>query len=195
MKNQKKTTFGVIIGNRGFFPDILARDGREEILRVLDAGGYGAVCLTPEQTKFGAVETLADAQRCAGLFKQHRDEIDGILVALPNFGDERGVANAIRMSGLEVPVLVQAFSDDPQKMLMGGRRDSFCGKISVTNNLWQYGIRFTLTRGHTVAPSSDSFRADLESFAGTCRVVNGLKQVRVGVIGARPAGFQHGAIQ
>ena len=189
MKNQKKTTFGVVIGNRGFFPDVLARDGREEILRVLESGGYGAVCLTPEQTKFGAVETLADAQRCGELFKQHRDEIDGIVVSLPNFGDERGVANAIRMSGLNVPVLVQASPDDPEKMLMGGRRDSFCGKISVTNNLWQYGIRFTLTERHTVSPSSDSFRADLNSFAATCRVVNGLDRVRVGVIGARPAAF------
>jgi L-fucose isomerase-like protein len=188
-KQNQKTTLGVIVGNRGFFPDILARDGRGEILRVLEAGGYGAVCLTPEDTKFGAVETLADAQRCADLFKRHGDEIDGVIVTLPNFGDERGVANAIRMSGLDVPVLVHAFPDDPGKMLMGGRRDSFCGKISVTNNLWQYGIRFSLTRQHTVSPSSDSFRADLDSFAGTCRIVKGLKNVRVGVIGARPAAF------
>jgi L-fucose isomerase-like protein len=187
-----KTTFGVIVGNRGFFPAILARDGREEILRVLDASGYCAICLTPDQTKFGAIETMADAQRCAELFKLHRDEIDGILVALPNFGDERGVANAIRMSGVDVPVLVQAFPDDPDKMLLGGRRDSFCGKISVTNNLWQYGIRFTLTRRHTVSPSSHSFRADLTSFAATCRVMNGLRRVRVGVIGARPAAFNTG---
>jgi L-fucose isomerase-like protein len=189
MNSQNKTTFGVIVGNRGFFPDILARDGRDEVLRVLESGGYGAVCLTPEETKFGAVETLADAQRCADLFKRHRDEIDGVIVTLPNFGDERGVANAIRMSGLEAPVLVHAFPDDPGKMLMGGRRDSFCGKISVTNNLWQYGIQFSLTSLHTVSPSSASFRADLDSFAGTCRVVNGLKNVRVGVIGARPAAF------
>jgi L-fucose isomerase-like protein len=54
----KPTTFGVIIGNRGFFPDILARDGREEILRVLEKEGYGSVCLTPQDTKFGSVETL-----------------------------------------------------------------------------------------------------------------------------------------
>ncbi|HEV8147258.1 MAG TPA: fucose isomerase, partial [Bryobacteraceae bacterium] len=103
-----KTTFGVIIGNRGFFPDVLARDGREEILRVLAAQGYGAVCLTPEQTKFGSVESLGDARACADLFKQHRDEIDGVLVALPNFGDERAIANTLRFAGLDVPVLLQA---------------------------------------------------------------------------------------
>jgi L-fucose isomerase-like protein len=183
------TTFGVIIGNRGFFPDILARDGREEILRVLEQEGYKAICLTPEDTKYGSVETLQDARKCADLFQKHREEIDGILVSLPNFGDERGVANSIRMSGLEVPVLIQAFPDEPNKMLMGGRRDSFCGKISACNNLWQYGIRFTLTTQHTVAPTATLFRSDLKAFAATCRVVQGLGHLRVGVLGARPAAF------
>jgi L-fucose isomerase-like protein len=183
------TTLGVIVGNRGFFPDVLARDGREEVLRILQAEGYKTVCLTPQETKHGAVETLQEARRCAELFQKHRDEIDGILVTLPNFGDERGVANSLRMAGLEVPVLVQAYPDEPHKMLMGGRRDSFCGKISVCNNLWQYGIRCTLTAQHTVAPASDSFKADLSAFAATCRVVRGLKNLRVGVLGARPAAF------
>lgn len=185
----KPTTFGVIIGNRGFFPAVLARDGREQTLRVLEQEGYKTTCLTPDDTKFGSVETLQDARKCADLFKKHAGEIDGIIVSLPNFGDERGVANSIRISGLDVPVLVQAYPDEPEKMLMGGRRDSFCGKISVCNNLWQYGIRFTLTSQHTVAPEAESFRSDLKAFAATCRVVKGLKSVRVGALGARPAAF------
>ena len=183
------TTFGVIIGNRGFFPAVLARDGREEVLRVLEKEGYGSVCLTPEDTKFGAVETLQEARKCADLFRQHRDEIDGVLVSLPNFGDERAVANSIRMSGLDVPVLVQAYPDEPEKMLMGGRRDSFCGKMSACNNLWQYGIKYTLTSLHTEAPTSDVFHSDLKAFAATCRIVKGLKNLRVGVLGARPTNF------
>jgi len=183
------TTLGVIIGNRGFFPAVLARDGREEILRVLKEEGYGTIALTPEDTKFGAVETLLEARKCGDLFRAHRDEIDGILVSLPNFGDERGVANTLRFSGLDVPVLVHAFPDEPEKMLMGGRRDSFCGKISVCNNLWQYGIKNTLTALHTVSPKSESFKSDLRAFAATCRIVKGLKNVRVGVVGARPAAF------
>ena len=185
----KSATFGVIIGNRGFFPDILARDGREEILRVVEKEGYGSVCLTPQDTKFGSVETLQDANKCADLFRQHRGEIDGVLVCLPNFGDERGVANALRAAGLDVPILVQAFPDEPHKMLLATRRDSFCGKISVCNNLWQYGIKYTLTSQHTQAPSSPAFLADLKSFAATCRIVKGLKNLRVGVLGARPAAF------
>ena len=169
------TTLGVIVGNRGFFPAILARDGREEILRTLEQQSYKSICLTPEQTKYGSVETLQDARKCAELFKQHREEIDGILVTLPNFGDERGVANAIRMSGLKVPVLVHAFPDEPGKMLVSSRRDSFCGKMSVCNNLWQYGIRYTLTSVHTEAPSSPVFADDLKAFAATCRIVKGLR--------------------
>jgi L-fucose isomerase-like protein len=183
------TTFGVLVGNRGFFPAELARQGREQFLSVLEEEGYKTVCLTPEQTNFGVVETLQDARACADLFKKHRDQIDGIVVTLPNFGDEKAVANTIRMSGLEVPVLVHAFPDQPGRMLMGGRRDSFCGKISACNNLWQYGIRFTLTQQHTVAPEADGFKEDLRSFAATCRIVKGLHNVRVGVIGARPAAF------
>jgi L-fucose isomerase-like protein len=183
------TTFGVIIGNRGFFPDVLARDGREEMLQVLQQAGYQTVCLTPQDTKHGSVETLQDARKCADLFRQHREEIDGVIVSLPNFGDERGVANSLRMAGLDVPVLVQAFPDEPEKMLMGGRRDSFCGKISVCNNLWQYGIHYTLTSQHTSSPKSDLFGRDLKAFAATCRILKGLKNARVGVLGARPAAF------
>jgi len=185
----KPATFGVIIGNRGFFPDILARDGREEILKVLEEEGYGSICLTPQDTKFGSVETLQDAYKCADLFKQHKGEIDGVLVILPNFGDERGVANSLRAAGLDVPVLVQAYPDEAGKMLIAHRRDSFCGKISVCNNLWQYGIKYTLTTRHTMAPASADFLADLKAFAATCRIVKGLKNLRVGVLGARPTAF------
>jgi L-fucose isomerase-like protein len=183
------TTFGVIVGNRGFFPAVLARDGRQEVLRLLESEGYKAICATPDDTKYGAIETLAEARKCAELFKQHRDEIDGVLVTLPNFGDERAVANTLRFAGLDVPVLVHAFPDAADRMLMGSRRDSFCGKMSVCNNLWQYGIKFSLTSRHTQAPSSPDFKADLKSFAATCRIVKGLRNTRVGVIGARPAAF------
>jgi L-fucose isomerase-like protein len=183
------TTLGVIIASRRFFPDILARDGREEVLRTLEQQGFKSICLTPQETRHGSVETLQDARQCADLFKQHHDQIDGILVSLPNFGDERAVANSIRMSGLDVPVLIQAFPDEPHKMMPGMRRDSFCGKISVCNNLWQYGIRFTLTSRHTETPSTPAFEGDLKAFAATCRIVKGLKNLRVGVIGARPAAF------
>ena len=184
-----KPTLGLIVGNRGFFPDHLCETGRQTVLKVLAEEGINIIALTPEDTPFGSVESLTDAEKCAALFKEHRDEIDGVLVTLPNFGDERGVANALRMSGLDVPVLVHAFPDEADKMTVADRRDSFCGKMSVCNNLKQYGIPFTLTTLHTVTPDSESFRQDLRQFVGTCRVVRGLRGAKVGMMGARPAAF------
>ncbi len=171
----KKPVLGVIVGNRGFFPGHLCETGRKLILKILDEEGIQAIALTPEDTKYGSVESLSDAQKCADLFKLHRDEIDGILVTLPNFGDERAVANTLRWANLDVPVLVHAFPDDPEKMAVIDRRDSFCGKMSVCNNLVQYGIQFSLTSLHTEDPDSDLFREDLSRFVGICRVVRGLR--------------------
>jgi len=182
-------TLGVIVGNRAFFPDHLCDTGRRDILGALERAGLGAVILPTDATKFGAVETMADARKCAELFQTNAGRIDGILVTLPNFGDERAVANTIRWSGLRVPVLVQAFGDDPAVMTVKDRRDSFCGKMSVCNNLHQYGIPFTLTRRHTDNPDRPTFRQDMEDFAVTCRVVRGLKHLRIGALGARPAAF------
>jgi len=64
MAAQKAVTFGVIVGNRGFFPDHLAKTGREEIIAVLQAAGAKVVVLSPEESKHGAVETYAESQRC-----------------------------------------------------------------------------------------------------------------------------------
>lgn len=189
MAAQRKVTFGVIVGNRGFFPDELARTGREEIVAVLEAAGANVVVLSPADSKFGAVETYAEAQRCAELFKKHADEIDGVIVTLPNFGDERGIADAIRLSGLKVPVLVQATPDRAESMTIAVRRDSFCGKMSACNNLMQYKIPYTLTTLHTESLTSPEFTADLEWFTQVCRIVKGLKNLRIGAIGARPAAF------
>lgn len=186
----EKKALGVIIGNRGFFPDHLANESREEVLHVLGEEGIEVVALSPQDTKFGSVETWEDAKQCAELFKKHRDRIGGILVSLPNFGDERGVADTIRMAGLDVPVLIQAYPDELDRMDLENRRDSFCGKISVCNNLSQYGIPYSLTTLHTISPSSEGFRQDLRDFAAMCRVVNGLRNARIGAIGARPAAFK-----
>ena len=185
-----KVTFGVIVGNRGFFPDILAKEGRKDILEVLKTNGYGAVALPMTETKYGAVETFEDADKCAELFISKAKEIAGIIVTLPNFGEERGIIEAIKRSGLDVPILVQAEQDVAGQMKIDRRRDSFCGKISICNNLRQAGMAFSLTRAHTVSVTSPEFKEDLDRFAAVCRIVRGLKNVRLGAIGARPAAFQ-----
>ncbi len=187
--NTQTVTLGIIVGNRGFFPAHLCDSGRKEILKTLEKLGIQTVILPTDATKFGAVESMSDAQKCADLFKANAAKIDGILVTLPNFGDERGVANAIRWCGLHVPVLVHAFNDDPKIMTIKDRRDSFCGKMSVCNNLRQYNVPFTLTRLHTDAPDSKTLIQDLHDFAVTCRTVKALKNLRIGALGARPTAF------
>jgi L-fucose isomerase-like protein len=182
-------TLAVIIGNRDFFPDQLVSEARRDLVALFQSLGIDAVMLGEHETKLGAVETWQHAQACAELFRRHRDRIEGVLVCLPNFGDEKGVADVLRLSALDVPVLVQASPDDLSQLSVQRRRDAFCGKISVCNNLRQYGIPFTLTERHTVALTSAEFRRELADFVAVCRVVRGLRRARVGAIGARPNAF------
>src|ERR1022692_529545 len=182
-------TFGVIVGNRGFFPGHLAQSGHSEMVAAIEKAGHSVVVTGPEDTRHGAIESRAEAARCADLFRKNSEKIDGIIITLPNFGDERAIADTLRAAGLPVPVLVQATPDTPGLMTITDRRDSFCGKMSVCNNLTQYGIPYSLTTRHTEAPDSDFFRKDLDWFRGVCRVTRGLRRLRIGAIGARPAAF------
>ena len=132
------TTLGVIATNREFFADHLVGTGRQKMLDRLAELGINTIVLDEESTPLGAVETWSDAEKCGALFREHQDEIDGILVTLPNFGNEQGVADAIRESRLDVPVLIHAYPDRSDALTVANRRDAFCGKLSVTNNLYQY---------------------------------------------------------
>lgn len=192
MENKKKMCFGVIIGTRAYFNSELAKDVRKQLLMTLTDRVYDYVILPEDATPTGSssIETREDGLKCAELFRKNRDRIDGIIVSLPNFGFEIGIINAISVADLNVPILVQACDDENDKVDLDSRRDAFCGKISVCNNLYQYGISFTDTALHTYSIYSDQLVRDIDKFAGICRVVNGLRHARIGAIGARPAGFQ-----
>lgn len=184
-----KICFALLVGNRDFFPDSLVEKGRRQILEILTKLGFEVICLEPSDTKLGAVENFQDAKKCAKLLSENSDRIDGIIVTLPNFGDEKAIASAIRMSGLHVPILVHAFPDDPGKLDLANRRDSFCGKISVCNNLRQFGFTFSLTSKHTLEIDSEEFVENIRWFASVCNVVKAPKNLKIGAIGARPAAF------
>ncbi len=187
--NRKAPVLGVIYGNRDFFPDHLVGEARRDIAGLFAELGITAVQLDETDSKLGGVETHADARKCGSLFRARADELDGVLVCLTNFGDEKGITDTLKYARLNKPVLIQAYPDDLDQLVPGRRRDAFCGKISVCNNLKQAGIPFTLTRKHTSRPSSNSFKADLHNFLGVCRVVNGLRGARLGAVGARPGAF------
>ncbi len=184
------STFGVLISNRSFFPDHLVLEAREKLLSSLERWGHRAVILSTDETNMGETMTFDEAKKCAALFKRHADVLDGVIVCLPNFGEETGVADALRWSGLSCPILIQACDDDFDCLQLENRRDAFCGKLSLCNNLYQYGIRYTLTARHTCAVDGEEFHADVERFAKVCAVVKTLRGARVAQIGARVMPFR-----
>jgi L-fucose isomerase-like protein len=190
MAYKQKLTFGLIIGTRDIFSAKLGIEARDILIHKMEALGHNYVLLPASETVSGSIDSLSDAKKCAKLFSDNRDNIDGIIVVLPNFSNELGIVNTINLAKLNVPILVQACDDDNDKVDVYSRRDAFCGKISVCNNLYQYGITFTDTIYHTYPLDSELFDQDVTKFAGVCRVVNGLRNARIGAIGARPAGFQ-----
>lgn len=126
MKNKKKMCFGVIIGTRAYFNSELAKDVRKQLLETLTKEGYDYVILPEDATPTGSssIETREDGLKCAKLFRENRDRIDGIIVSLPNFGFEIGIINAISVADLNVPVLVQACDDENDKVDLDSRRDA-----------------------------------------------------------------------
>ena len=185
----KKMTMGLIVGNRGFFPGHLATEGREEMTRALAQAGMDWSSLAQNKVSMALWKLTKKPNSAPSFSRTIGDRIDGVIVSLPNFGDERAIADTLRLARLDVPVLIQATPDSTAKMTIAFRRDSFCGKMSACNNLMQYGIPYSLTSLHTVAPDSDEFRKDLSWFGSVCRIVNGFRNLRIGSIGARPAAF------
>ncbi len=186
----RPVSLGIVVGSRAFFSPAPCKLARDEVLSQCKKAGISVVTLPFEATENGAVQSIADAKLYADHFKKHRDDIDGVVICLPNFGDEIAIAELVNRAGLDVPILLQASNDEMGKVDVHSRRDAFCGKISVSNNFWQYGVPFTETTTHTVDLSSDEFAADLDRFARTCRTVRGLKTARIGAIGARTGPFQ-----
>lgn len=183
-------TFGIIISNRSFFPDHLVLSAREKLLKKMEEWGHRTIILSTTDTPMGETMTYEEAKKCAALFRTHADEIDGIIVCLPNFGEETGIADAIKWSRLDCPILIQACDDDFDKLQLENRRDAFCGKLSLCNNLWQYGIRYSLTSRHTCAIDSPEFQTDVERFVRICDVVKTMRTARIAQIGARVMPFR-----
>jgi L-fucose isomerase-like protein len=189
-RTQPAQTLAVIVGNREYFPDRLAEEGGTQVIEAVKALGFEVVSTSSEESGCRSVQTREDATECARVLKENAENIDGVVVTLPNFGDEKGIAETLKLSNVDVPILVHAFPDDVEKMDRAHRRDSFCGKFSVCNNLYQYGTRFTNTQNHVEAPDSEAFRKDLVLFGRICATVKGLRNARLGVVGVRPNAFK-----
>jgi L-fucose isomerase-like protein len=183
-----KTTFALFFGNRGFFPASLIAGAREEMKRELNALGHEVLMLDEDTTRYGAVETPAEGEVFANFLRANRGKFGGVIVCLPNFGDETGAVAALQEAG--VPIWIQAYPDDIERMGPALRRDSFCGKISIMDVFRQYDVKFTALKPHTVQPGSKRFSANVDEFDRTCRVVNGIRGMVVGAVGARTTPFK-----
>ena len=188
MAAETKTTFALFFGTRGFFPGSLVEGARRELTGVLERHGYGCIMMDESLTRYGAVESRRDGELYASFLKEHSGECDGVILCLPNFGDETGAVAALHEAG--VPILIQAYPDELDKMSPEHRHDAFCGKFSVMDVFHQYGVQFTALAPHTAAPSSDAFIANLDHFARVCRVVKAMKNTIVGAVGARTTAFK-----
>ena len=186
--NNGKSSFAVFIGNRGFFPASLLEIARKEMAEVLEGLGHKALMLDAAATRYGAVETVQEGELFANFLRRNAGQFDGVVVCLPNFGDETGAVAALKEAG--VPILIQAYPDELDSMAPEKRRDAFCGKMSIMDMLCQYGTKFTALTPHTVHPRSPRFAANVDYFDRLCRVVKGMKSLVVGAIGARTTAFK-----
>ena len=186
--NTAKTTFALFFGNRGFFPGEVIADARKEMIEALEKNGYGYIIMDESLTRYGAVETITEGAAYNKFLKDNEGKYDGIILCLPNFGDENGASVAFK--GINVPILVQAYPDEIGKMDFAHRRDALCGKIAMCNVLRQCNIRYSLTKDATVFPLSDAFTEDLRNFAAVCRIVKELRTFNIGAIGARTTAFK-----
>jgi L-fucose isomerase-like protein len=184
----QKTRFAVLFGNRGFFPASLQPAARDEMLGALAALGHDALVMDADATPHGAVETAEDGSKFAGFLEAHRGQFGGVIVCLPNFGDETGAIAAVKDAA--VPILIQAYPDEIDKLSPKLRRDAFCGKFSVMDVFSQYGVPFTAMQPHVVHPSTETFAEHVRYFDRVCRVHGGLKNTVVGAIGARTTAFK-----
>ncbi len=184
----RKTTFAVFFGNRGFFPASLQESARREMAEVLEGLGHEVLSLDADVTRYGAVETPAEGELYARFLQENRGEYGGVILCLPNFGDETGAVAALKDAG--VPILIQAYPDELDKMAPELRRDAFCGKFSIMDVFYQYDLQFTALQPHTVHPRSAAFAENVDYFDRLCRVVGGMKDMVVGAIGARTTAFK-----
>ena len=188
MKKNKKVTFALFFGNRGFFPGEVIASARQEVQKAVTDAGYDYICMEESETRYGAVETIVEGKKYAAFLEENKGKYDGVILCLPNFGDENGALVALKEAG--VPILVQAYPDEIGKMDFSHRRDAMCGKFAICNMLRQANVPYTLTEKFVVNPTSKEFQKELRKFASICRVVKGMKSFNIGAFGARTTAFK-----
>ena len=142
---EKKMTMGVIVGNRGFFPDQLAKTGREEMMHAVEKAGMDCVVLGPRTASTARSKPTKRRNDVPRSSKRIAIVSTASSCRFQTSAMSEPLPIRCGLARLDVPVLVQATPDIPGQMTIASRRDSFCGKMSACNNLRQYGIPYSLT--------------------------------------------------
>lgn len=178
----------ILVANRGFFPSSVIESARDEMRKAVESIGAEALLIAPDKVRYGAVETGAEGRIFNDFLKQHAGEYDGLIICLPNFGDENGIKEAIR--DVTTPILLQAYPDELGKMDFANRRDAFCGKLGLCAVLKQMKVPFIAGEPFVMHPLSEDFHRELSDFAAVCRIVKTMRHMRIGVLGARTTAFK-----
>lgn len=178
----------ILVANRGFFPSSVIESARDEMRKAVESIGAEALLIAPDKVRYGAVETGAEGRIFNDFLKQHAGEYDGLIICLPNFGDENGIKEAIR--DVTTPILLQAYPDELGKLDFANRRDAFCGKLGLCAVLKQMKVPFIAGEPFVMHPLSEDFHRELSDFAAVCRIVKTMRHMRIGVLGARTTAFK-----
>lgn len=184
----EKSTFALYFGNRGFFPESLIAEARKELTEALNKLGYGYIMMDASLTRYGAVESPQEGRLYAKFLAEKKGKFDGVILCLPNFGDETGAISALEEAG--VPIYILAYPDELDKMQFHQRRDAFCGKFSIMDVFYQYGLPYTAFPPHVVHPNSETFKEQINIFDQVCQIVKGMRRITVGALGARTTAFK-----
>jgi len=182
------TTFALFYGNRAFMPDEVIDEARLQLEKAVRGTGFDFIAMDTGLTGHGAAETVREGKIFADFLQKNKGKYDGVIVCLANFGDESATVAALEEA--DVPILIQACPDEIGKMDFARRRDAFCGKLAITDILYQYRIPFSLTKSHVVALDSGEFQTELKKFGAVCRVVRSLRKLTVAAVGARVSAFK-----
>lgn len=166
-----------------FFPPEFCGAARTQMKAAIEKAGIQALLMPEEETAHGGIQSPDEGRKYAKFLKEHEGQYDGVVLSLPNFGNENSAILGLRDCG--VPILIQAYPDEIGKMDVAHRRDAFCGKVSIMNLFHQAKLQYTVYPPHTIAPEDPRFLKELTDFAAVCRVVKKMKRVSVGAIGAR----------
>ena len=178
----------LLVANRGFFPSSVIEATYGDMRAAAAKVGVELLEIEPGKVKYNAVETTQEGMVYHDFLETHHGEYDGVIISLPNFGDENGIKAALR--DVKVPVLLQAYPDEIGKMDFAHRRDAFCGKLGLCAVFKQMGFRFTSGKPFVMHPLSDAFERELRDFAAICRTVKKMRYMRLGVFGARTTAFK-----